>query len=42
VAESAAEEAAIEATDLEVAAAEEPDPGLLDGFVAAVIGFLFG
>jgi uncharacterized protein YkwD len=42
VAESAAEEAAIEATDLQVTAADEPDPGLLDGLVAAVIGFLFG
>jgi hypothetical protein len=28
--------------DLEVQAADAPEPGLLDGFVAAVMGFLFG
>jgi uncharacterized protein YkwD len=28
--------------DLQVKPAEAPEPGLLDGFVAAVIGFLFG
>ena len=37
-----AAEAALASADLEVQAADEAEPGPLDGFVAAVIGFLFG
>jgi hypothetical protein len=37
-----ADDAAVATAGLEVEAAAEPEPGLLDGFVAAVIGFLFG
>jgi hypothetical protein len=29
-------------TDLEVLAADEPEPGFLDSLVTAVVGFLFG
>ncbi|MDQ2674925.1 MAG: CAP domain-containing protein [Chloroflexota bacterium] len=35
-------DAAEASAGLQVQAATEPEPGLLDGFVAAVIGFLFG
>jgi uncharacterized protein YkwD len=37
-----ADETAVAAADLQVQAAEPPEPGPLDGFLAAVIGFLFG
>ena len=37
-----ADDAAVPTADLEVRAAEAPESGPLDGFLAAVIGFLFG
>jgi uncharacterized protein YkwD len=41
-AKTAADETAVAAAELEVQAAEAPESGPLDGFLAAVIGFLFG
>jgi uncharacterized protein YkwD len=39
---AAVADAAEASADLEVRPADAPEPGLLDGFVAAIIGFLFG
>ena len=41
-AKAEANEAVVATADLEVQAAEASEPGPLDGFLAAVIGFLFG